>query len=235
MFEMRLKGAGYAAIRSALFEAGFRPRGGGVCFNHSTLRQMFRNPAYAGMIRVDGELVAASHEAIVSVDQWRAVNELRRELTVGAQHRTALLSGFVVCAGCGNRMKYERRRGKPNVYRCNTRSLSTQCPRGSSITGDALDAYVVEAMLLSRARFKRQRTKVAAHVAEVRARHVARLGEIQRTIDQLTARLGAADPSACRRVRAAGPPACAGARLDSRSHGRTRDRRSERRRFPLRG
>lgn len=195
IFDLRVKGLGYGAIRRALFERGFRPTGGGTHFGLSTITQMIQNPLYAGMMRVDGELVRARHEAIVGLDLWRAVNALRRPLDARARHRTALLSGLVFCSGCGRRMKYERRSDRPAIYRCTTsKATSTRCPGGSSVTGDALERYVVDCLLLSRAKFAAQREAAAEHVQRSRARHLVRLGEIQRALDQLTSRLGSAEP-----------------------------------------
>jgi site-specific DNA recombinase len=195
MFDMRQRGASHGAIRHALFDRGFRPRRGGIYFGLSTIKFMLANPLYAGVMRVDGELVAARHEGLVSLDQWRAVNALRKRLIEAPNERKALLSGIVVCSGCGYALKYERRgKGRKTMYRCHTRrTMSSGCPQGTAITADALEEYVVQALLLSRARFKRQQKAAMERGAAARRRHEARLAEIGRTLDQLTTRLGAAD------------------------------------------
>jgi len=195
MYDMRLRGSGHGAIRRALFAQGFRPRSGHTYFSLSSIKYKLANPLYAGLIPLNGELVAAQHDPIIPLDQWRAVNALRKRLKETSKYQAGLLSGIAVCANCGHSLKYERRKGSTTVYRCVAkRSSSIHCPRGASITAAPLEEYVTQALLLSHARFKRQRHEAIDHGATVAKRHRGRLDEIQRTLDQLTSRLGAAEP-----------------------------------------
>jgi site-specific DNA recombinase len=199
-FEMRADGLGPAAIRDRLHAQGFRPARGGEWFAASTLANMLRNPTYAGLLRMpDGELVRAPHEAIVPLDLWERVQSRpKRTLrTRRASTGTSFLVGLVFCAGCGGRMKFQRRGDRLPVFRCWARQRSKSCPTpGQSILAGRLEDYVVEKLLLDRASFDRRRAEAASRDADTAQRLRARDGEIARMTERLTARIARTDDEA---------------------------------------
>jgi site-specific DNA recombinase len=199
-FEMRADGFGPGAIRDRLHDEGFRPSRGGEWFAASTLAQMLRNSTYAGLLRMpDGELVRAAHESIVSLDLWERVQS-RPKRPVRARRSssdTSFLVGVVFCAGCGTRMKFQRRGERPPVFRCWARQRSKSCPTpGQSILARRLEEYVVEQLLLDRASFERHRAEATSRDAEAGQRLRARDSEIARMIERLTSHIARTDDEA---------------------------------------
>jgi site-specific DNA recombinase len=196
-YEMSGDGYGYAAIRDRLHAEGFRPARGGEWFAASTLSQMLRNPTYAGLLRMpDGELVRAAHEPVVPLDLWERVQTRPKKAlrTRRANDGTSFLVGLVFCAGCGTRMKFQRRGDRPPVFRCWARQRSRSCPTpGQSILARQLEEHVVEQLLLNRASFERARATASATDAESAERLRSRDGDVGRMIERLTARIARTD------------------------------------------
>jgi DNA invertase Pin-like site-specific DNA recombinase len=192
-FEMADQRQGPSAIRDRLHSEGFRPPRGGEWFAASTLSQMLRNPAYAGMLRLpDGELVRAAHDPIVSLDLWERVQARPKQpvRTRRAKDGTSFLVGLVFCAGCGTRMKFQRRGDRPPVFRCWARQRSRACPTpGQSILAERLEEYVVEQLFLDRASFERAQAASKATDADAAARLRARDAELTRMIERMTGRI----------------------------------------------
>jgi DNA invertase Pin-like site-specific DNA recombinase len=154
MFSMRDEGCSYTAIQKALGRDGYRPRLGGSRFSTVVIGQILKNPLYAGYLRGDdGELVEAKHEPIVSLDVWERVQALAPQAIRTNRFGNALLSGLLVCSGCGYAMQYatggRRSNGyhRPDAYRCPSRQRVEPCPQGTSVQGNIADAYVEEAFL----------------------------------------------------------------------------------------
>jgi DNA invertase Pin-like site-specific DNA recombinase len=183
-YELRRQGLGLGAIRRRLEEAGHRPRAArgrqAERFSLSTLSDLLRHPYYTGLVRHGSELLPARHDAIVSRELWEAVQAAHAPANRVAKHRASLLSGLLVCSGCGYRMRHERRNGKPSVYRCSARQNSRPCPRSATIRADATERYVERVLLL--ARFSRP----VEDTAEER-----RAGELRQRIERLSAALDA--------------------------------------------
>jgi hypothetical protein len=142
-------------------------------------------------------LLRAVEQGELTAGSARAVALVRR--LEGAAVERGQRSGLRLSPGTSrrkpsDRLKYERRKGSTTVYRCVTkRSTAHGCAQAVSITAAPLEDYVTKALLMSHARFDRQQKTAIERGATVRQRHAARLGEIQRTLDQLTSRLGEAD------------------------------------------
>jgi site-specific DNA recombinase len=194
IFELREQGVGYGVIRKTLHDSGFRPVRGGEFFAITTIKDMLRNPLYAGLLKLpDGDLADAAHPAIVPREQWDAVQATRQRVATLTRHRAGLLSGLVVCSGCGYAMKFERRGGRPAVYRCVARRASRPCLGGSTISADKLEDHVVRSLLLARATFESERQAASERQAETAARLGARVAAIDRTLDRLTGLLADED------------------------------------------
>jgi hypothetical protein len=192
-YEMADNGHGPSAIRDRLHAEGFRPPRGGEWFAASTLAQMLRNPAYAGMLGLpDGELVRASHDPIVSFDLWERVQARPKRpiRTRRAKGGTSFLVGLVVCAGCGTRMKFQRRGDRPSVFRCWARQRSRSCPTpGQSILAERLEEYVLDQLFLDRLSFERAHMASKATDADAAARLRARDAEVSRLVERMTRRI----------------------------------------------
>jgi len=94
-------------------------------FPASSISDILRNVHYSGRVRLDdGSLIEATHPAIITPELFDTVQRMRPRTAAVSRSRAALLSGLVVCSGCGYRMLYERGRGdashahKRNTYRC---------------------------------------------------------------------------------------------------------------------
>jgi site-specific DNA recombinase len=86
---------------------------------HTSIRNMVRNVIYLGEIRVDGEVVAARHPAIISREQFgvaEAIIRGRATLPPRSQQSKHLLSGIAVCGRCGKRLAAHYLHSKTRGY-----------------------------------------------------------------------------------------------------------------------
>lgn len=147
LFQLRVAGHGYGAIASALEREGFTSKRGRPRIPIPSVRYMLRNPLYAGLVRLeDGELIDATHQAIVSRELWEQAQRVGARTNRLSRHRASLLSGLVVCSGCGYRMDHDRDRNGP-IYRCSARTRSSPCPRSVTIRAEWADDHVEAAFL----------------------------------------------------------------------------------------
>lgn len=148
IFQLRLHGASLTAISDTLRREGHRPKKA-ERFASPTIRKILRNPVYAGLVALNGDLLEGAHEAIVSRDEWEAAQALNGRTNRLAKHRTGLLSGLMVCAGCGYRM-WNGRGARPNVrvYRCPSRWASRDCPQRGTINAAGAEEHVQAQLLL---------------------------------------------------------------------------------------
>jgi DNA invertase Pin-like site-specific DNA recombinase len=149
-FEWRAMGAGYRTIAEQLEQRGYRPKlGRKPGFSDSTLRGLFHNPHYAGLVRVaDGEFVAGRHEALVSRELWEIVQATMDKAPGPSQSRKALLAGFIRCHGCGELM-WRSHGAKPGqkAFRCSARWQGVKCPRPVTVRCDYVEPYVEEQLI----------------------------------------------------------------------------------------
>ncbi|HWC14050.1 MAG TPA: recombinase family protein [Actinomycetota bacterium] len=90
----------------------------GAKWYYATISTILENPQYAGLIRMDDDLLPANWQPIIERSLWETVQERRRKSkqeygpskvrTRGQDH---LVSGFLVCGECGAKM-HRRARGK---------------------------------------------------------------------------------------------------------------------------
>jgi len=155
-FELREKGQGYGEIRTALHRAGYRTKTGRTYFPQTTLKDMLRNPLYAGLVRLpNGELIQGAHEAIVDRELWERVQHVGPRTIGVARKRAGLLSGLVVCSSCGGRMGYETvspsrrtpRFPETAIYRCLARQRSEPCAKKVSVNALYADEWIEQEFL----------------------------------------------------------------------------------------
>ena len=103
----------------------------------STVTGILQNPAYAGLVRSEGELIAGGHDAILDMETWTKAVELREgrvtyegrpkgRRAVGAH---LLTEGLLRCH-CGAPMTPETRRSDGHEYQ------TYRCSRGKTHPGD---------------------------------------------------------------------------------------------------
>jgi DNA invertase Pin-like site-specific DNA recombinase len=181
-YQRRAAGQSIPAVREWLHAEGHRPRSGGEWFSLSSLRVLLSNPAYAGLVHSDDDLIAASHPAIITRDVWDTVQAMGGTARP-PRHTAGLLAGLVRCASCGGRMAASYSRGV-RLYRCHD-ARSTRCPQPTAIRADRLDEYA-ERHLLTALSGKRGRVggNPERHRREVE-RLQARSRDLQRALDRL--------------------------------------------------
>lgn len=114
------------------------------------------NPAYAARCVSDGELVAASWDAIVEDEIWQRVRSIRESdkrrmsLIRAVRRGPYLLSGLLYCGYCGRKLvrrtTYEPNRQRGGIYVCIVPSGGKWCV-GGSIGSDRAGEYVTERFL----------------------------------------------------------------------------------------
>ena len=132
---------GMRRIVRHLNERGVPTRSGGG-WSIVTVRDVLRNRAYLGTYTRFGMRVPRSHQAIIDSDEF---NLTQQKMTQGRTARVPrpgepyLLSGFVYCASCGNRMigvsrrqGWRRRDGSQSMghyryYQCQSRTNQGMC------------------------------------------------------------------------------------------------------------
>jgi site-specific DNA recombinase len=142
IFARRARGENLGQLQAWLQQEGYRPKrlANGDRLARSVVSAMLKNPLYAGLVRTsDGELVEATHEALVPRDLFEQVQRTWSKAVKHARHdrSAALLSGLAVCSGCGYRMSHDGTR-----YRCRAHDLSHTCPRPVTIRSEPADEHV---------------------------------------------------------------------------------------------
>ena len=142
-----------------------------------TISKLLANPAYVGIVRLNGETYEGTHEAIIDADTWRKAKQLRlatarsdggRGRTPVANH--ALAFGLLKC-GCGSTMnaitKPTRTPGQRyEVYSCSNRECR-QPPVKRQPIDDAVWRF-----------FEKVALDVDATKAALTEQHDAKLAEI---------------------------------------------------------
>lgn len=136
------EGLGIRLIAKRLNEEGYRTRRGGN-WSMVTIRDILLNRAYLGTYTRFGVRVPGSHEAIISPEEFRRVQDrmASRRTATGERHvRQFLLSGLAVCGYCGNKMigvsrrqTWQRRKdgttgeAEYRYYQCLSRTNQSMC------------------------------------------------------------------------------------------------------------
>jgi DNA invertase Pin-like site-specific DNA recombinase len=156
-FELRAKGESWKKVAAHLTDAGVPNRKGGP-WSLKAAEKLLRNEAYLGVARWGDERNESAHEPIVGPALFRRVQKrfekgaagAARSLTrEGSKTEPGLLSGILVCAGCGHRMTQDwtmRGGQRTTFYRCKNGGA---CAERASITHKIAEPYV-EALALAR-------------------------------------------------------------------------------------
>ncbi|MDP3768688.1 MAG: recombinase family protein [Dehalococcoidia bacterium] len=135
------EGIGIRLIARRLNEEEFRTRRGGN-WSMVSIRDILRNRVYLGTYSRFGVRVPGSHPALVTPDDFRAVQDRlnARRNNYGARHPSPfLLAGLVRCGHCGNKMigvsrrqSWRRRSGSEGqasyrYYQCESRTNQSMC------------------------------------------------------------------------------------------------------------
>lgn len=123
-----------------------------IAFNHAIVNNMLRNPIYIGKIPYKNELFDGLHEAIIPMDLWNQVQELKRlnkgdRFTPSRSVKNSLLKGLVECTCCGTMTPTRTKKdNKYYEYYTSTRAVKEGyhlCRTGSVPAGE-LDAFVLD-------------------------------------------------------------------------------------------
>ena len=135
------EGMGIRLIARRLNEEGMRTRRGGN-WSMVSIRDILRNRVYLGTYSRFGVRVPGSHPALVTPDDFRAVQDrlnARRNNYAKRQPSPFLLAGLVRCGHCGNKMigvsrkqSWRRRSGSEGqasyrYYQCESRTNQSMC------------------------------------------------------------------------------------------------------------
>jgi site-specific DNA recombinase len=156
----------------------------GRAFDKSSLYQLLTNPIYIGKIKHKSDLYDGEHEAIVSPEIFRQVQETLHHngRTGGAAVRNrygALLKGLLFCGGCGRAMVHTftgQGRKQYRYYTCTQaiKSGRDNCPSGS------LPAAQIEKVVVEQVRCIPHDPHLRAEVVQEAQAHVEReLAELQ--------------------------------------------------------
>lgn len=141
IFDLCIGGKGIRAIVSELNDRGLRTRRGGA-WSMITVRDMLRSRFYIGTYDRLGMRVSGNHTSIVSRDHF---DQVQARLDAGAaksgykKGEPYLLSGLLICGGCGAKMiGVKRRQGwdrkdgtkmtkSYQYYQCGSRTNQSRC------------------------------------------------------------------------------------------------------------
>ena len=171
---------GMRRIVRYLNERGVATRGGRG-WSIVTVRDVLRNRAYLGTYTRFGMRVPRSHQPIIDSDEF---NLTQQKMTQGRTARVShpsepfLLSGFVYCASCGNRMIGVSRRqgwsrkdgsqtvGQYRYYQCQSRTNQGMCRYHT------WRSEVLERRVLDQAKEALERGEAKLHLSEAAFQHM---------------------------------------------------------------
>jgi len=192
---------GSHAIAATLNEAGHRSRAGRP-WSYKSVLTVLRNRTYLGEVHFRGAWHASTHPPLVEQAIFDAaqvvLNERREDHGKRASNGSDyLLTGLVVCAGCGRHFSGTRATGRSATYRYYTCGGRQRYGRvtcdADRLPADALDAAVIDQLLtvFSDGTLFIQAAELAAHRAGSRKRH--REQEREATNDELAKTEGTID------------------------------------------
>jgi DNA invertase Pin-like site-specific DNA recombinase len=184
-----LAGASLWSLVRDLNEQGIPTSTGGK-WRAKTLRQVLMSPRVAGRRPIgtrdadDREVIPSSVEAqwapILDEVTWRAVVATLTTLRKGPRPRSFLLSGFIYCARCGNRL-HSQTSGDRRRYRCDPDAFPSACGT-VGVEAGPLEALVVEDVL-AQARGANLTAVRAARSSSERARLTQEIADDEQALD----------------------------------------------------
>lgn len=135
---------GHQAIADEFNRRGLRPRSkvGRRLFEGTSIESILSNRAYAGWVTYKGESREGLHEAIVTLEEWAAV-QARVQRRTRQPRATKLLSGLLRCLHCQRSMVTE----VANERYVDRRRANSPCPVGGrGMAMELAHAGIVEAV-----------------------------------------------------------------------------------------
>jgi DNA invertase Pin-like site-specific DNA recombinase len=163
-------------------------------WGQSSVARLLRNPAYAALREIDGELREANHEPIIPRDEWEEAQRLLAPR--GSKKRSGrpapgfLLRGLLICGGCGAPMHTDRGSKKSSDrYVCYTNEKN---PHACAVRGfrrsdldEGVLSYFEDACVDAEASWQASREAADARAEETRVLREQAEGEALRLAAQL--------------------------------------------------
>ena len=155
--DLIIDGSSIRATAIAISDDGARTRRGSL-WTGDSLSRLLRNPSLCGLRHYQGEIttdtdgvpITDSHLAIISLADWRSLQEAMKKRTQkrvkNVRHEQLLLAGIAQCGSCGaglTRDRYMSGDKKLPQYRCPKGKIKG-CPQPVTAPAAHLDNYVLE-------------------------------------------------------------------------------------------
>jgi DNA invertase Pin-like site-specific DNA recombinase len=140
------------SICNQLTQRGIRGSRGGR-FTPPRVRRLLDNPAYIGYRRLGDEMFRGDWPPLVDRALWDEVLRTRRARRprhpVSPGVPSYLLSGLVVCGGCGHRLHHRTGKGG-TFYRCPNSTLDPASCSGGMVTAARAEGFVLDSLWAAR-------------------------------------------------------------------------------------
>ncbi len=147
VFELRIAGAGPAAIADHLQVRDVRTSMGSATWSKQAVYGMLANRVYIGELRYAGYVNAGSHTPIIDRATWEAAQRQPARLPSLGTQDPFLLTGLVRCWACRHALHATRTSRRKPIYRCTRRHAGVLCPDPARIDASVIDEYVTGAFL----------------------------------------------------------------------------------------
>ena len=154
IFELYLKGYFLTTILKDLRNRALKPKKSGE-FTRYSLNRILKNPTYAGLVWIKGKYEKGAIEPIVSVDEFKKVQEIRKKKQKFPSKRVEkyLLSGILRCGYCGARMVSAASQVSPTrdykrYYKCSSKSryYASICP-SKMVKAEIVEGEVIKRIM----------------------------------------------------------------------------------------
>jgi len=169
IYEWYLKGLSFQSIAARLRENGYTNRYSGYK-NWTTIRNILSNTIYTGRLHYGEVIVENAHEAIVTDEQFKAVQDLKAKRSeiygTNAFQATHLLTGMIFCGHCSGRYYYHNISGY-KYYSCYSRTKQhPHMVKDATCRNKNWKAEKLEGIVCSRVREIIQSPKIAFEIAK---------------------------------------------------------------------
>lgn len=195
IYEWYLAGMSLKSIAERLQDEGYTNRYSSYN-SWSSVRNILENETYTGRLHFGDVLVENAHEAIVSDEQFRAVQALRgkRKELYGKNAFVSkhLLTGLLFCGRCGGRY-YLRNSGKYSYYACYSRTKQMKSMiKDPNCKNKIWKASELEPIIDVKIRELLQNPQMAADIAAARpkAEPPAKNAGIERRLREIDRQIG---------------------------------------------